>query len=201
VLIAVADLETAAREIEAEYGLASIEGGHHPAWGTANRIVPLGETYLELVTVVDAARAATSGFGSWIAGAEGDAVRPTGWAVRTRNLDAVAGRLGLEVVEGSRMSSVGELLHWKIAGVEEAAAEPCLPFFIEWGIDTPFPGRATIAHPVGHVAISRLEFEGDLDRLTAWLGSDGIPAVARVGRLAVSRVVLTGGVDEFHLGG
>jgi hypothetical protein len=46
VLIAVSDLAAAAREIEVRYGLVSIEGGRHPGWGTANRIVPLGETYL-----------------------------------------------------------------------------------------------------------------------------------------------------------
>src|SRR5207253_9345067 len=49
VLIAVDDLAAAARELEARHGLASIRGGRHPGWGTANRIVPLGQTYLELV--------------------------------------------------------------------------------------------------------------------------------------------------------
>ncbi|HEY8839814.1 MAG TPA: VOC family protein [Candidatus Dormibacteraeota bacterium] len=47
VLIAVADLAAAAREIEARHGLASIDGGRHSAWGTANRIVPVGDSYLE----------------------------------------------------------------------------------------------------------------------------------------------------------
>jgi hypothetical protein len=32
------------------------------------------------------------------------------------------------------------------AGVEQAAAEPCLPFFIEWGKETPFPGQAPVSH-------------------------------------------------------
>ena len=41
VLIAVAELEAAAREIEGRYGLTSVEGGRHAGWGTANRIVPL----------------------------------------------------------------------------------------------------------------------------------------------------------------
>ena len=42
VLIAVTDLEAAAREFEARHGLSSVEGGRHRDWGTANRIVPLG---------------------------------------------------------------------------------------------------------------------------------------------------------------
>ena len=67
VLIAVADLEAAGGEIEDSHGLASIEGGRHPSWGTANRIVPLGDSYLELIAVVDAAKAAESAFGRWVA--------------------------------------------------------------------------------------------------------------------------------------
>jgi hypothetical protein len=61
VLIAVDDLEAAAKEVEERLGLASVAGGRHHGLGTANRIVPLGETYLELVAVVDDAEAAASG--------------------------------------------------------------------------------------------------------------------------------------------
>lgn len=38
VLMAVSDLAAAGRGFEVRHGLASIKGGHHPAWGTANRI-------------------------------------------------------------------------------------------------------------------------------------------------------------------
>jgi hypothetical protein len=80
VLIAVVDLAAAGREIEARHGLASIEGGSHPAGGTANRIVPLGDSYLELVAVVDAATAAESAFGRWVASGVSSGPRPLGWA-------------------------------------------------------------------------------------------------------------------------
>jgi len=46
VLIAVTDLESAAEAFDERFGLASVEGGRHPAWGTANRIVPLGSKSL-----------------------------------------------------------------------------------------------------------------------------------------------------------
>src|SRR5688572_29225275 len=95
VLLSATDLAAGARELEARHGLASIDGGRHPGWGTANRIVPLGAAYLELVAVVDAAEAARSPFGSWVAGVRPGTVRPFGWAVRTDELDAVARRLGL----------------------------------------------------------------------------------------------------------
>jgi hypothetical protein len=40
VLLAVRDLQAAGSILEDRYGLASIEGGRHPDWGTANRIWP-----------------------------------------------------------------------------------------------------------------------------------------------------------------
>src|SRR6476469_4083347 len=52
-MIAVTDLDAAGREFEARHRLASVAGGRHPGWGTANRIVPLGDAYLELVAIVD----------------------------------------------------------------------------------------------------------------------------------------------------
>src|SRR5882724_8147445 len=102
VLIAVEDLAAAGRELEARHGLASIEGGRHPGWGTANRIVPLGDSYLELVAVVDASRAAASAFGRWVASAVFSPAPLLGWAARTSNLDAVARRLKLPVGFGLR---------------------------------------------------------------------------------------------------
>ena len=63
VILAVDDLDAAAGALEEREGLASVAGGRHPGWGTSNRIVPLGESYLELVTVVDAEEANGSGFG------------------------------------------------------------------------------------------------------------------------------------------
>ena len=85
VLIAASDLAAAASAIEARHGLASVEGGRHPGWGTANMIVPLGETYLELVAVVDESEASRSAFGRWVARADPHATlaQPLGWAVRT----------------------------------------------------------------------------------------------------------------------
>src|ERR1700682_1916265 len=102
VLIAVVDLAEAGREIEVRHGLASIEGGRHPAWGTANRIVPLGDSYLELIGVVDPVKAATNPFGQWVASRASSPPRALGWAVRTSQLDEIARRLHLDVREGSR---------------------------------------------------------------------------------------------------
>ena len=199
VLVAVADLAAAAREIEARYGLASIEGGSHPGWGTANRIVPLGESYLELVAVVDQAEAAQSPFGRWVAGVCPGLGRPLGWAVRTDELEAVAGRLSLSVQAGSRLAPGGELLRWRTAGVEEAAAEPSLPFFIEWEPGVPLPGRTIASHPAGRVEIRELVLDGDADRLAAWLGNEALPITVRPGTPAIAGIVLSGAAGEIVL--
>jgi len=139
VLIAVSDLEAAATEVEERLGLASVEGGRHQGLGTANRIVPLGKTYLELVAVVDEAEAAQGGFGSWVA--DGDLPRLLGWCMRTDDLDAVADRLDLTIADGARARPDGTVLRWRMAGLERSADEPLLPFFIEWGEGTPYPGE------------------------------------------------------------
>jgi len=180
-LIATADLDAAATAAE-RLGLAVAAGGRHSGWGTANRIVPLGGAYLELVAVVDPAEAAASGFGSWVAAAPPG---PMGWAVRPADLDAAAGRLGLAVVPGSRKAADGRTLRWRTAGVEHAAAEPYLPFFIAWEPGTPFPGAGGAG-----LEIERVDVRGDADRLAAWLDGAGLPLSVRPGPAAVERIVL-----------
>jgi Glyoxalase-like domain len=199
VLIAVTDLAAAARTIEERHGLASVEGGRHPGWGTANRIVPLGETYLELIAVVDPAEAAGSAFGSWVAGGATSEGKPLGWVVRTDDIDGVAERLGLEVVAKSRKDASGRTLSWRVAGIEEATAEPSLPFFVEWGDGTPHPGRAAVTHPAGAVEIASLELDGDRQRLADWLGSHPLPITVREGAPAIAGVILGGASGEFTL--
>ena len=54
-VIAVHDVAAAAEALEADLGLAFTGGGRHEAMGTYNRLAFLGETYLELIGVFDAA--------------------------------------------------------------------------------------------------------------------------------------------------
>jgi Glyoxalase-like domain len=191
VLIAVSDLRAASRALERSHGLASVEGGRHAGWGTANRIVPLGDAYIELITVVDDAEARGSAFGRWVAaGIESGPGRPLGWVARTDRLGDVAQRLGLTPHAGSRPASSGRVLRWRLAGVEEAAAEPALPFFVEWGEGTPLPGRAEIEHPAGRVRLKRLELSGDAGRVTHRLGTEDMPISVAPGPPAVTGIVL-----------
>jgi len=200
VLIAVADLAAAAQAIETSYGLASIEGGRHPAWGTANRIVPLGAAYLELVAVADKGKAAQSTFGRWVAARASDDWRLLGWAVRTSRLDDIAQRLDLPVSNGSRAAPGGEQLRWRSAGIDQAAAEPSLPFFIEWHAGTNLPGTTQVRHRAGSARISSLILDADPVRLAAWLGDHELPIVVREGRPAVNGVRISSDAGELVLG-
>jgi hypothetical protein len=195
VLIAVTDLEAAAREFEARHGLSSVDGGRHRDWGTANRIVPLGSSYLELIAVVDEAVAAGSSFGLWVGGSAADSGRLIGWAVRTPGLDDIAGRLGLTIRNGSRMTPSGEELRWRSAGVDEAIAEPCLPFFIEWGDGVRLPGTKN-PRPA---TIHRLVLQGSPDRLGSWLGQHSLPIRVIDGPAEVAAVVLSTSTGEIVL--
>jgi hypothetical protein len=199
VLIAVPELTAAAGVIEERHGLTSIEGGRHAGWGTANRIVPLGSTYLELIAVVDERAGADSLFGRWVATVARTGARPLGWAVRTDELDEVARRLGLAVGSGSRPTADGDLLSWRLAGVEDAAADPSLPFFLEWGAGARFPGRAPAAHRDPELRMEALRLSGDADRLRAWLGDHDLPVAVEPGTPAISSIVLSGTDGEIEL--
>ena len=197
VLIPVDDLAAAGAVVNARYGLTSIEGGRHPSWGTANRVVPLGDAYVELVAVVDRDAAALSSFGRWILGAAPG--QPLGWAVRTRAIAEIGRRLGLPIAEGSRTTPEGDVLRWWIAGLDEATAEPGLPFFIQWADGVSPPGAAPVHHPSGNVYLQRLSLAADPVRLGHWLGRNKLPLSVERGTSGVVSVVVADDGQEFAI--
>jgi Glyoxalase-like domain len=189
VIVVVDDLLEAHAALQTDLGLTSIAGGRHPGWGTANRVVPLGASYLELVTVVDEPEAARSQFGRWVH----DAVprpRLLGWAARTCDLEGIARRLDLRIAAGSRQQSDGLTVRWRIGGVEAAAATPCLPFFIEWAEGTSLPGTAPVVHDAGPVQLVGLRLRGAADQVQQWLGAHRLPIRVSSGPPTISALVL-----------
>jgi hypothetical protein len=173
---AVADLGGAAARWRRELGLDSAAGGRHPGWGTANRIVPLGETYVELIAAVDSAAARASAFGRSVLEAVADGERWLTFAAAADNLDAVAARLGLDVTEGHRERPDGTTLRWRSAGLEDPRREPWMPFFIAWDVPPDLhPGRTRGGHGIRAEGIARIEVAGDADRLDDWLGGADLP--------------------------
>jgi hypothetical protein len=198
VVLPVADLALGAAELETRYGLASFEGGRHPAWGTENRIVPLGDTYIELVAIADPSTAAQSTFGTWVATATPG--QPLGWAVRTDAIEAVGRRLGVPIVPGSRAAPGGELVTWRSAGFDVATVEPGLPFFIQWGDGVSFPGAAPVRHPGGPARLTRLSLTANPSRLEDWLGEHDLPIAVTAGAVRRLAIALTQGDRDDELG-
>ena len=192
VVYAVNDLDEAAVRFRQGFGLDSVVGGRHERWGTANRIVPLGDQYVELVAAVDEPTASESGFGRRVlerAAAGG------GWctiAVATDHIETIATRLGLDVTPGSRTRPDGQMVRWRSAGLEDPRREPWMPFFLAWDVpDELHPGRARARHSVRAGGIAWVEVGGDVERLRGWLGGEQIPirvvdAAPGVHRVAIS---------------
>jgi glyoxalase-like protein len=159
-VIAVADPDGAARELEAELGIAATGGGEHPGVGTYNRLVFVGDAYLELIGVRNEAAATR-----WPVGAATlRALRAGGglatYTLREDQLEATVSRLratgstiGL-VTPGSRTRPDGEQVEWWTATFDELGPDRP-PFLIqhaytgaEWG-DEAMERRRTFVHPVG----------------------------------------------------
>jgi hypothetical protein len=193
-VLAVADLDEAGERISRDHGLASIPGGVHPAWGTANRIIPLGSDYIELIAVVDPEVASRSVFGRDITAFTADG--RDRWAeicVADTDVDATAARLGIKVGSGSRTTTDGREIRWHGAGLEEGVREPYLPFFIRWDVpEDLMPGRMHAQHRVEVRGIERIEVSGEAGRLREWLGGQELPIdVVTDGEPAIRSVVLS----------
>jgi hypothetical protein len=192
VVYAVPDLDEAAVRFRKEFGLDSTEGGWHERWGTGNRIVPLGDQYLELVDAVDKPTAAETAFGR---GVLERAAGGGGWftiAAVADDLDAVASRLGIEVGSGSRTRPDGQTVRWRMAGLDDPRREAWMPFFLIWDVpDELHPGRARVGHGVRATGLAWVEVGGDAERLRTWLGGDELPIRVTDGEPGIHRVAIS----------
>ena len=191
VVYAVRDLDASAVRFRTEFGLDSVVGGRHAGWGTANRIVPLGEQYLELIGLADEAEAKATTFGRSVLDrvAAGD-----GWytiAVASDDVVLVGERLGLEVDAGSRERPDGEVLRWRMAGLDDPRRESWMPFFLTWDVPASLhPGSARAGHGVRAEGVAWVEVAGDPGRLRDWLGGEELPISVVDGEPGIRRVAL-----------
>jgi catechol 2,3-dioxygenase-like lactoylglutathione lyase family enzyme len=184
VVLGVRNQEAAARRLRSEFGLASVAGGRHEAWGTGNLIVPLGSSYVEILGVVEPEKAAGSVLGCRLLSSIEDGDRLMGWCVAVEDIDQAAGRLGLAPAEGSRVRPDGATLRWRSVGMEEALADPSRPFFISWLVpDDLHPGRTPVAHSTAPTGLAWVEVTGTASSIRAWLGPEGrgLPVRIRTG--------------------
>jgi len=178
VIYGTADLDVAQRRIESELGLEVLPGGRHVGQGSHNRIVPLGDGYLELMAIHDPEEAATNPFGEVLLEVL-PVERLVGWAVLVDDIDAVAQRLGTPLLTVRR-----DTLGASVTGVQEGLREPTLPFFIGANARGARPGELRDAG-----GLTWIEVAGDAARLRDWLGGAeldvrvvaGEPAVRAIG--------------------
>ena len=176
VVMAVRDLDDAGDRLLRDHGLASAPGGRHARWGTANRVVPLGDDYIELIGVVDREQAAGTVFGRTMMDLTADGDRWYAICLASDDVDAIAHRLGLAIEPGARTRPDGAELRWRGAGLEAPERDPWLPFFITWDTSPELhPGRTPVEHPSGAAGIAWLELGGDEARLREWLGGAELP--------------------------
>jgi len=177
VVYATGDLDAAATRFDDTYGLTSTPGGIHPRWGTANRIIALGEAcYLELIAIVDPVVAARSALGRAIADRTAHGDRWFALCVGDDDIDATAERLGLVPEPGSRTLPDGREVRWRAAGIDDPLRTPELPFFIAWtGEADGHPGARRAAHRSGATDVAWVEIAGDAARFRAWTGDASLP--------------------------
>jgi len=175
VILAVADLDAAAKLIFEKVGLGSVPGGRHTGMGTANRIIPLGPDYIELMGIVDDDHAARSPLGRWIARRLAIREGISAFCLGTESIDAVGRRLRLNPEPMERTAPDGTSLGWRLAGLEAAMADPCKPFFIQWDVPPEMhPGRMAADHQVVPLGISWVDVSGDPGVIPAWIGADSL---------------------------
>ena len=170
-------LEVSARTVHRDMEALSASGVPVFALRGAQGGWQLDENWRTQVPGLDESTARDSPFGKRVLEAADRQL--LGWAVRG-DIREIGGRLSLPVAEGSRRTADGRTLRWRFAGLEQSAAEPFLPFFIEWEAGTPLPGEG------GTARLERLELQGDAERLAAWLGEHQLPIVVTPGPPAVT---------------
>ncbi|MGH7666583.1 MAG: VOC family protein [Candidatus Dormibacteria bacterium] len=181
VLLATTELDHGERQLWHAYGLRCLPGGSHLSWGTANRVVPIGRQYLELVAVENRELAAGSLLGrAVLAAAERDRLCPIGLCLAVEHLEAVAARLGTAVEEGTRTLADGTEIGWQSVGLEQAFGQVRLPFFIRWRDPGQHPSRGRAEHRVAAQEISLVEVGGPEATLRRHLGGE-VPGVLAVG--------------------
>ena len=119
---------------------AGTSGGRHNAWGTRNRLLWLGDTFIELVTVFDQRLAERSWLGRATLAALVDAPAATCWAFSTDDIDLdrsemnVAGASLAPATNGERRRLDGEVARWRLSLPAEVSLGR--PFLIEHNVST-----------------------------------------------------------------
>jgi hypothetical protein len=202
VVLAVEDPDAAAATLAEKLGLDATGGGRHEALGTFNRLVWLGDSYLELVGVFDPELAARSWLGPAVLAAIERGGGLATWAVAVEDLDRQltwlppdAGFVG--PLDGERRRDDDRVVRWRLA--HPPALSPTTPFLIEHDLDgaewtsDERAARAEQRHTVGgRVRLAGVEIATETapvaaGRLRRLLATSAEPAGRGVVRIALGR--------------
>ncbi len=177
VVLAVRDLEDAGERMLRDHGLVFVPGGRHARWGTANRVVPLGDDYLELIGVVDSEQAAGSVFGRNMLDLTADGDRWYAICLASDDVDAIAADSRLPVEPGARTRPDGAELRWRGAGLDVSRARPVAPVLHHLGARRRSSIRAgrRRAPERGERASPGSRWAATRQRLSEWLGGADLP--------------------------
>jgi hypothetical protein len=160
-------LAATAERLSKKIGVAPVDGGVHPRFGTRNVILPLSqERYVEVVEVLDHPASYKAPFGQAVRARSENGGGWMGWAVAVDDLSEAERRLGREAVVGSRHRPDGVMLSWRQLGIKGLIADPQLPYYIKWDDETLHPSVGAQTD----VTIRSLEIAGDPNRVRDWLG-------------------------------
>jgi catechol 2,3-dioxygenase-like lactoylglutathione lyase family enzyme len=160
IIIGVNNLEQAARTFSEKLGLTVSGGGNHPEGGTANRIIVIGDTYIELIAIRNPAEAQESmverlakgdGYLNFVLAS--DDIQADSAVMKQRGITIIGPR------EGKLTSADGRTRGWMRTDVERPDLTQHYPFLIQHD-STGEERRARLAggktppeHPLGATKI------------------------------------------------
>jgi catechol 2,3-dioxygenase-like lactoylglutathione lyase family enzyme len=147
IILASPDVDDTADRLTTTLGVRAVAGGRHPAWGTRNALIALGDQiYLEIVgpDPDSPPQEPPRPFGLETLSAP----RLATWAVKGRALEALVTHARAEGVElgevqrRTRRRPDGLLLSWAMTDLTAPRADGIIPFFVDWG-ETPHPATTS----------------------------------------------------------
>ena len=132
------DVDATVADLEAALGVRAAIGGRHVGRGTRNALIGLSDfSYLEIIgpdaTQPDVARPLWFGIDSLTA------PRLVTWAIQLGDVERVMGdsaRAGVmlgKITHGSRETTDGSILRWRLTSPDVMIDDGLVPFLIDWG--------------------------------------------------------------------
>ncbi len=178
-MMGVSNFEETAQRWRDRYGWAALYGSSFdsmPGWG--NWIVPLGDTWIEWIGLLDPTLA-TDPMAPLFQAAVASGEQLMGWAIEAPDLAGVAARLEVPI-DTHRATGPAGVTSWRQAGFTESRTRPYLPFFLEWTDGALRERSQRLSGEVGNPMVNRtgvsMRLSGDQRAYEAWIGEETMPA-------------------------